>query len=108
MRRRFGVTEAPIRATHAFRRMVSTLCQNGIRVERWVLVNELEGTVTRVTTYNDEAGSHFDAVKNTSPIGRPGLIVRLEDYQAVPVWACAVAVMVGETSLSEAPLAGEN
>ena len=96
--RRFGTAGKPIAATEAHRRVVSTLMRNGIRVEKWILINERENTVTFVTTYNGVAGVHYDATKNTQWLSWNALRPRMEEYHYVPTDECPVAMAVSKLS----------
>ena len=98
--RRFGRLGRPIPATETYRRVVSTLLRAGIRVEKWVLVNERDHTVTFSTTYNGIAGRHFDAVRNTQWLSWENLRPRLENYQFVPPDECPIAAYVPKPSAS--------
>ena len=98
--RRFGISGKPIPATEAYRRVVSTLIRNGIRSERWILINEREHTVTFVTTYNGVAGTHYDVTKNTQWLSWETLRPRLVDYQYVPTDECPVALPAPRLSAS--------
>lgn len=96
--RRFGVAGKPIPATEAHRRVMSTLMRNGIRVEKWVLINEREHTVTFVTTYNGVAGTHYDATRNTQWLSWAALRPKLDGYQFAPVDECPVAMAIPRLS----------
>jgi hypothetical protein len=98
--RRFGISGKPIPATEVYRRVVSTLMRNGIRSERWILVNERTHTVTFVTTYNGVAGTHYDVTKNTQWLSWETLRPRLEEYQFVPTDECPVAIAAPRLSAS--------
>jgi hypothetical protein len=96
--RRFGVAGKPIPATEAYRRVMSTLLRNGIRVEKWILINEREHTVTFVTTYNGVAGIHYDVTKNTQWLSWETLRPKLEAYQYTPADECPVAMAISRLS----------
>jgi len=96
--RRFGVAGKPIPATEAYRRVMSTLLRNGIRVEKWVLINEREHMVTFVTTYNGVAGTHYDVTKNTQWLSWEALRPKLEAYQHIPADECPVAMAISRLS----------
>lgn len=96
--RRFGVSGKPIPATEGYRRVMSTLIRNGIRVEKWILINERDHTVTFVTTYNGVAGVHYDVTKNTQWLSWEAIRSKLEDYQFAPVDECPVAMAVSRLS----------
>lgn len=96
--RRFGVSGKPIPTTEAYRRVMSTLMRNGIRVEKWILVNEREHTVTFVTTYNGVAGMHYDVTRNTQWLSWEALRPKLEDYQFAPTDECPVAMSISRLS----------
>lgn len=96
--RRFGKTQQPIATTEAYRRVVSTLIRNGIRVEKWILINERDHTVTFATTYNGIAGAHYDAMQNTQWLSWDAIRSRLESYQYVPTDECSIAVAVAKPS----------
>jgi hypothetical protein len=98
--RRFGIAGKPIPATEVYRRVVSTLLRNGIRTERWILINEREHTVTFVTTYNGVAGTHYDVTKNTQWLSWDTLRPRLEEYHFVPTGECPVALPASRLSAS--------
>jgi len=89
--RRFGKTGRPIQATEVYRRIVSTLMRDGIRVEKWIIVNEIEHTVTFAVTYNGITGSHYDAERNTQWLVWETLRSRLETYHYVPTDECPIA-----------------
>lgn len=89
--RRFGQTRRPIPATEVYRRVVSTLLRSGIRVERWILVNERDQKVTYAITYNGITGAHFDSGRNTHWLSWDMLRSKLEDYQFVAPDECPIA-----------------
>lgn len=94
--RRFGKTALPIPTTEAYRRVVSTLIRNGIRVEKWILVNDRDHTVTFITTYNGIAGAHYNATQNTQWLSWDLLRSRLESYQYVSAEECPVAIAIAK------------
>lgn len=98
--RRFGMSGKPIPATEAYRRVMSTLLRNGIRTEKWVLINERDHTVTFVTTYNGVTGTHYDVTKNTQWLSWEALRRRLDNYTFVPVDECPVALAAPRLSAS--------
>jgi hypothetical protein len=97
--RRFGRTGKPVPATDVYHRVVSTLLRDGIRVERWIIVNERDQSVTFAITYNGIAGSHFDAGRNTHWLNWDTLQSRLEDYQYVPTDECPIATPVARVAM---------
>lgn len=101
--RRYGVTGQPIPATETYRRVVSSLMRNGIRVEKWVIVNERDHTVTYASTYNGIAGAHFNAAKNTEWLSWDHLRTKLDGYQVVPTDECPVATSVRKLSATAQP-----
>lgn len=90
-RRRFGRTGRPIAATETYRRVISTLMRDGIRVEKWILVNERNHTVTFAVTYNGITGAHFDAEQNTQWLQWDTIRSRVEAYQYVSPDECPIA-----------------
>lgn len=96
--RRFGKTQKPIPATETYRRVVSTLMRNGIRVEKWIIINERDHTVTFASTYNGIAGAHYDATHNTQWLSWDLLRPRLEGYQYVPADECPIVTVVARPS----------
>lgn len=98
--RRFGTSGKPIPATETYRRVVSTLIRNGIRTEKWILINERDHTVVFVTTYNGVAGTHYDVTRNTQWLSWEALRPRLEDYKFVPTDECPVALAAPRLSAS--------
>lgn len=96
--RRFGQTGRPIPATEVYRRVVSTLLRNGIRVERWILINEREQTVTYAITYNGITGAHYDPVKNTQWLSWDTIRSKVEDYQFILPDECPIAHAIRRTS----------
>lgn len=100
LRRQFGRRQAPVLATHAYRLPLTPLRHNGLRVEKWVLVNDRRQTMTFLTTYNGTPGSNYDAQRNTRPFDLFELCARLKNFEQVPVEYCPVAIP--ETSLVEA------
>lgn len=89
-RRCFGVLEAPVVATHAYRlRPQDDSCR---RFEKWALVNERAGTVTFVATIDGRAGRDYDAVRNTFSHGLYSACAALDEFEPVPVERCPVAV----------------
>lgn len=92
--RRYGVSGQPIPATETYRRVVSSLMRNGIRVEKWVIVNGRDHTVTYASTYNGVAGAHFDASRHTEWLSWDHLRSKLDGFQYVPTDECPVATPV--------------
>lgn len=95
---RFGATSAPIPATETYRMVINTLVRNGISVERWIIVNERDHTVTYASTYNGVTGSHYDAARNTHWLSWDHLRPKLEEYQFVPTDTCPIATPVSRLS----------
>lgn len=89
--RRYGQRGEPIPATETYRRVLATLRRDGIRVERWILVNELAQTVTYAFTYDGVVGAHYDVGKNTHDLSWERLRPKLEEYQYVPADECPIA-----------------
>ncbi len=98
--RRFGRLGKPIPATEAYRRIVSTLIRNGIRVEKWILINERDHIVTYVTTYNGITGAHFDAVQNTHWLSWDAVRSKILDYRYVATDECPIARPISRLSQS--------
>ena len=96
--RRFGRMARPIMATEVYRRVVSTLMRNGIRVEKWILVNECDHTVTFATTYNGITGTHFDPEQNTHWLSWNTLRPKIEAYTYIPTDKCPIATPVSRPS----------
>jgi hypothetical protein len=89
--RRYGQSGQPIPATETYRRILSTLRRDGIRVERWILINQIQQTVTYAFTYDGVVGAHYDVRKNTHDLSWERLRPKLEDYQYVPADDCPIA-----------------
>lgn len=92
--RKYGRTGQPIPATQTYRRIVSTMARSGIRVEKWVIINERNDTASFVITYNGVAGAHFDLASNTQWLNWESLRPLLEDYQYLPADECPVAIPI--------------
>lgn len=90
-RRRYGRSGEPIAATETYRRVISTLRRDGIRVERWILVNERDQTVTYAFTYDGLVGAHYDAQQNTEGLSWEQLRPKLDQYKYVPADECPIA-----------------
>jgi len=99
--RRYGKTMLPIPATAVYRRVISTLMRDGIRVEKWILINQRDNKVTSVMTYNGIAGAHFDAQRNTQLLSWELLQPKLENFRYVPTDECPVAAPVSRASLQQ-------
>lgn len=93
-RRRYGQSGRPIPATETYRRVISTLHRDGIRVERWILVNQRDQTVTYAFTYDGVVGAHYDARKNTHQLSWERLRPKLEEYQYIPADECPIALPI--------------
>jgi hypothetical protein len=89
--RRYGRSGHPIAATETYRRVISTLRRDGIRVERWILVNERDQTVTYAFTYDGLVGAHYDAQQNTHALNWERLRPKLDQYQYVSPDECLIA-----------------
>ena len=89
--RRFGRLGSPIPATEVYRRVVSTLIRDGIRVERWILVNQRDQSVTYAITYNGITGAHFDPTRSTHWLSWDAIRGKLEDYKYVSADECPIA-----------------
>lgn len=90
-RRRYGRSGEPMAATETYRRVISTLRRDGIRVERWILVNERDQTVTYAFTYDGLVGAHYDAQQNTELLCWEHLRPKLDQYKYVSPDECPIA-----------------
>lgn len=99
--RRYGVAGQPIPATETYRKVLSSLLKDGIRVEKWIIINERDGTYTLAMTYNGAAGAHFDAARSTHALNWDLLRSRLEDYRFVAADECPLTRLVSRAAQFE-------
>lgn len=93
--RRFGRSGSPIPATQTYRKVISNLFRDGIRVEKWILINERTNQAIFATTYNGETGSHYDVETHTEYLSWEHLRSRLEDYHFVAPDLCPICRPIG-------------
>lgn len=88
---RFGICGSPVPATRCF--VSESVSHRGIRVSKWVLVNEVKGTVTFANTFNGRLGANWDPGVFTFKLDGKRLrkLVKLVE---VPVGECPVAIPV--------------
>lgn len=104
---RFGKTGQPIAATTVFRGKINKFSKKSILAETWVAVNDENGTMTFINTYDGRTGEGYDANTFTFPIDPKRLAAKRAGMDEVPVDECPVCVSPDEAKQAgiEAPTA---
>ena len=104
LRRKYGITMAPIPATKAYKRKMP-FDHTSVTTTSYILLNEYAqflpngkataGTRTHVNLYNGDTGVGYDATKNTYAMGNADELKRkLKDYVECAISDCPVATPV--------------
>ena len=91
LRKKFGVSKTPIKATRAFMKELPHFHSKGIDGKAWILLNDSSGTRVSVNTYDGNAGKGFRRQDLPIPPDEVGMSRLTKGYHKVSVKSCPVA-----------------
>lgn len=93
---RFGRTKLPIPATHCYMSAITNFSKKDVKAEKWILVNERDGTMTFANTFDGKLGANWDRDTFTFAIDAAKLGAKVAGMDSVPIDECPVAITLGQ------------